>query len=268
MSETTIHPTAIVDPGARLGAGVQIGPYCVIGPKVEIGDGCRLQNHVTVQGPTTIGARNVFYSCTSIGQQTQDLKYRGEPTYLAIGDGNTFREFVTVHRGTAPDSYTRVGNLGNYLAYSHVAHDCIVGDSVIFSNNGTIAGHVEVEDYAIIGGLTAVHQYCRIGRHAITGGCSKIVQDVPPFMIADGNPALVRGINQVGLERHAFDPESIRKLREAYRLLYRSEYNVKQAVEQIRATLSGTPEIEQLIVFIEASTRGIIRRPVKGADGE
>ena len=146
-----------------------------------------------------------FYAYASIGQQTQDLKYRGEPTYLRIGDGNTFREFVTVHRGTAPGSWTRIGNRGNFLAYSHVAHDCMVGDGVIFSNNGTIGGHVEVEDYAVIGGLTAVHQYCRIGRHAITGGCSKIVQDVPPFMIADGNPARVRGINQVGLERHGFD---------------------------------------------------------------
>ena len=197
---------------------MKIGPYCVIAANVEVGDGCRLQNHVTLEGPSTIGAKNVFYAYASIGQQTQDLKYRGEPTYLSVGDGNTFRECVTVHRGTAPESYTRIGNLGNYLAYSHVAHDCTVGDGVIFSNNGTIAGHVVVEDYAIIGGLTAVHQGCRIGRHAITGGCSKIVQDVPPFMIADGNPAIVRGINQVGLERHAFDPESVRRLREAYRL--------------------------------------------------
>lgn len=268
MSETDIHPTAVVDPGARLGAGVKIGPYCVIAANVEVGDGCRLQNHVTLEGPSTIGAKNVFYAYASIGQQTQDLKYRGEPTYLSVGDGNTFRECVTVHRGTAPESYTRIGNLGNYLAYSHVAHDCTVGDGVIFSNNGTIAGHVVVEDYAIIGGLTAVHQGCRIGRHAITGGCSKIVQDVPPFMIADGNPAIVRGINQVGLERHAFDPESVRRLREAYRLLYRSKFNVKQAVEEIRNTLWGTPEIEQLVGFIEASARGIIRRPVKGAKEE
>ncbi len=267
MSETDIHPTAIVDPGARLGAGVKVGPYCVIGPDVEVGDGCRLQNHVTLAGPASIGANNVFYPCASIGQQTQDLKYKGEPTYLSVGDGNTFREFVTIHRGTAPGSYTRIGNLGNYLAYSHVAHDCTVGDGVIFSNNGTIAGHVTVEDYAIIGGLTAVHQYCRIGRHAITGGCSKIVQDVPPFMIADGNPALVRGINQVGLERHGFEAGNVKALRNAYRLLYRSEFNVKQAVEEIRATLWGTPEIEQLVVFIEESARGIIRRPVNGIEG-
>ena len=265
---TDIHPTAIVDPGARLGADVRVGPYCVIGAEVEVGDGCRLQHHVTLEGPSTTGAENVFYAYASIGQQSQDLKYRGEPTHLRIGDGNTFREFVTVHRGTAPESYTRVGSRGNFLAYSHVAHDCVVGDGVIFSNNGTIAGHVEVEDYAVIGGLTAVHQYCRIGRHAITGGCSKIVQDVPPFMIADGNPARVRGVNQIGLERHGFGEESVRRLREAYRLLYRSKMNVKQAVEEIRKTLWGAAEIEQLVGFIESSGRGIIRRPVRGGEAE
>ncbi len=166
---------------------------------------------------------------------------------MRIGDGNTFREFVTVHRGTGRGSWTRIGNRGNFLAYSHVAHDCVVGDGVIFSNNGTIAGHVEVHDCAVIGGLTAIHQYCRIGRHAITGGCSKIVQDVPPYMIADGNPAQVRGVNQVGLERHGFAEESVRRLREAYRLLYRSKMNVKQAVEEIRKTLWGNAEIEQLV---------------------
>jgi UDP-N-acetylglucosamine acyltransferase len=264
VSETDIHPTAIVEAGARLGSGVKVGPYCVIGAKVEVGDGCRLLNHVTLEGPSIIGPRNVFYAYTSIGQQTQDLKYNGEPTYLQIGEENTFRECVTVHRGTAPDSWTRLGSRGNFLAYSHVAHDCTVGDGVIFSNNGTIAGHVEVQDFAIIGGLTAVHQYCRIGRHAITGGCSKIVQDVPPFMIADGNPATVRGINQVGLERHGFAEENVRRLREAYRDLYRSKLNVEQAVEEIRRELWGTPEIEQLVAFIEGSERGIIRRPVRG----
>ncbi len=268
MSGSVIHPTAIVDPGARLGEDIHIGPYCIIGPHVELGDRCHLQHHVTIQGPSAIGAGNHFYSYTSIGQQTQDLKYKGEPTYLRIGESNTFREFVTVHRGTAVDSRTIIGSRGNFLAYSHVAHDCTVGDGVIFSNNGTIAGHVEVHDYAVIGGLTAIHQYCRIGRHAITGGCSKIVQDVPPFMIADGNPARVRGVNQVGLERHGFSEESVRRLREAYKLLYRSKLNVKQAIEEIRDTLSGAAEIEQLVAFIETSSRGIIRRPVRGGEGE
>jgi len=264
VSGTDIHPTAIVDPGARLGTGVSVGPYSIIGGNVEVGDGCRLQHHVTLQGPSTIGSENVFYAFTSIGQQTQDLKYRAEPTYLRVGNGNTFREFVTVHRGTAPESSTCIGSGGNFLAYSHVAHDCGVGDGVIFSNNGTIAGHVEVGDFAVIGGLTAVHQYCRIGRHAITGGCSKIVQDVPPFMIADGNPARVRGVNQIGLERHGFTEESVRRLREAYRLLYRSKMNVKQAVGEIRTTLWGAPEIEYLVTFIESSGRGIIRRHIRG----
>jgi len=263
-----IHPTAIIEPGAKIGDGVRVGPYCVIGGNVELGDGCDLQHHVTIMGPSVVGARNRFYAYASIGQQTQDLKYKGEPTHLAIGDDNTFREFVTIHRGTAPDSWTRIGNGGNFLAYSHVAHDCVVGDGVIFSNNGTIAGHVEVGDCAVIGGLTAVHQFCRIGRHAITGGCSKIVQDVPPFMIADGNPAQVRGVNQIGLERHGFPEDTVRRIREAYRLLYRSKMNVRQAVEEIRKTLGGAVEIEQLVSFIESSGRGIIRRPVRGAEGD
>ena len=173
-----IHSTAIIDPGAELGDGIVVGPYCVIGAGVKLGDGSRLHNHVTLAGPSEIGANNEFYPYASIGQRSQDLKYAGEPTFLKIGDGNTFREFCTVNRGTAPGSYTVVGSHGNYLAYSHIAHDCIVGDHVIFSNNGTLAGHVTVGDHAIMGGLTAVHQFCRIGAHAITGGCSKIVQDV------------------------------------------------------------------------------------------
>jgi UDP-N-acetylglucosamine acyltransferase len=196
------------------------------------------------------------------------LKYQGEPTFLEIGSGNCFREFVTVHRGTLPGTVTKIGHGGNFLAYSHIAHDCVVGDRVIFSNNGTLAGHVEVGDHAIIGGLTAIHQFCRIGRYALTGGCSKIVQDVPPFMIADGNPALVRGINQVGLERNGFEPETVRKIREAYRLLYRSKLNVKQASEKIRETFAGTPEIDHLLDFIATSQRGIIRRPVRRSAGD
>lgn len=271
MSATQIHPTAVVDPRAIIGEGVVIGPYCVIDGEVELGDGCWLQGHVTVCGPSKIGPGNRFHSYGSIGQKSQDLKYKEEPTYLEIGSGNCFREFVSIHRGTAPGTATRIGNGGNFLAYSHIAHDCVVGDHVIFSNNGTLAGHVEVGDHAIIGGLTAIHQFCRIGRHAITGGCSKIVQDVPPFMIADGNPAVVRGINQVGLERNGFAAETIRKIREAYRLIYRSNLNAKQASEKIRETLELTPEIDQLLNFIETSQRGIIRRPVMrhaGSGGE
>ena len=254
-----IHPTAIVDPAADIHAGARIGPYCIVGPHVVIGEDTELQHHVTVMGPTTLGRGNFFFAYTSIGQKTQDLKYAGEPTHLEIGDGNTFREFSTVNRGTLPGTKTIVGSGGNFLAYSHIAHDCIVGNNVIFSNNGTLAGHVEVGDHAIIGGLAAIHQFCRVGRHAIAGGCSKMVQDIPPFFIADGNPAEVRGINQVGLERAGFPPETIRALKEAYRLLYRSNLNVKQSVAQIRENLPPLPELTELSQFIESSQRGIIR---------
>jgi UDP-N-acetylglucosamine acyltransferase len=254
-----IHPTAVIDPGAEIGRDVVIGPYCVIHKGVSLGDECWLQHHITLCGPTKIGPGNKFYGFDSIGLPTQDLKYVGEPTFLEIGAGNTFREFVSIHRGTAPGSVTRVGNHGNFLAYSHIAHDCVVGDHVIFSNNGTLAGHVEVGDHAIIGGLTAIHQFCRIGRHALTGGCSKIVQDVPPFMIADGNPAVVRSYNKVGLERNGFSEIAMKQIKEAYRLIYRSKLNVQQAVEQIRLEFPESPELRQLVDFISNSPRGIIR---------
>lgn len=254
-----IHPTAVIDPGAQIGEGCEIGAYCVIGPEVVLGADCWLQHHVSLNGPSRIGAGNRFFAFTSIGQVTQDLKYVGEPTHLEVGDANCFREFVTVHRGTAPGSTTRIGSRGNFLAYCHIAHDCVVGDGVIFSNNGTLAGHVEVGDHAVIGGLTAVHQFCRIGRHALTGGCSKIVQDVPPFMIADGNPAKVRSYNKVGIERHGFSEETARCIKEAYRLIYRSALNLQQAVEQIRSDLPEIPEIVQLLDFVTTSPRGIIK---------
>ena len=259
MSDVQIHPTAIVDSTAELGPGTIVGPYCMIGPHVVLGPECWVQHHVTLAGPMRAGARNKFYAYCSIGQQTQDLKYAGEPTYLDIGDENTFREFCTVNRSTRADGKTRIGSCGNFLAYSHIGHDCEVGDAVIFSNNGTLAGHVKIGDHAIMGGLTAVHQFCRIGRFAITGGCSKIVQDVPPFMIADGNPAEVRGINLVGLERNNFAPESVKLIKEAFRLIYRSKYNTRQAVEAVRAELPGSEEIRQILEFIEGSERGIIR---------
>ena len=256
---TQIHPTAIIDSSTQIGKDVYIGPYCIIEPGVVLGDHCWLQHHVSICGPTRIGQNNKFYSFTSIGQQTQDLKYSGEPTHLEIGDENCFREFVTVHRATSPGSCTKIANHGYFLAYSHIAHDCIVGDSVIFSNNGTLAGHVEVGDHALIGGLSAVHQYCRIGRFALTGGCSKIVQDVPPFMIADGNPAVMRGINKIGMERHGFTDESLRQIKEAYRIMYRSNLNLKQAIKQIETELSAIPEIQQLLAFLNHSPRGIIK---------
>lgn len=255
-----LHPTAVVDPRAELGADVEIGPYCVVGAGVTLGDRCHLHAQVNLQGPTTIGADNEFFPFACVGGRSQDLKYTGEPTGLVIGDGNRFREFTTVHRATSPGGTTRVGHRGNFLAYCHIAHDCTVGDDVIFSNNGTLAGHVEVGDRAIIGGLTAVHQFCRIGRLAITGGCSKIVQDVPPFMMADGNPAKIRHINQIGLERAGVPAETVRAVKDAFRALYRAGLNTAQALERIEA---GAPadcaEIGQLVEFVRSSQRGIIR---------
>jgi UDP-N-acetylglucosamine acyltransferase len=254
-----IHPTAIIDPGARLGESTRVGPYCVIGAGVVLGEGCVLHNHVTVAGPCRIGNGNEFYPHGAIGLRSQDLKYDAEPTHLEIGDRNTFREFVTVHRATAPGSVTRIGNGGNFLAYSHIAHDCTVGDHVIFSNNATLAGHVTVGDHAVIGGLSGVHQFCRIGAHAIVGGCTKIVQDVPPFLIADGNPAEIRGVNLVGLERRGFSPEELRGIREAHRIIYRSNLNTSQALEQLRETSDSSLHVSRLVDFIASSERGIVR---------
>jgi UDP-N-acetylglucosamine acyltransferase len=259
MSDTDIHRTAIVDAKAEIAAGTIIGPYCVIGPDVVLGSNCWLQHHVTLAGPMRAGSRNKFYAYCSIGQQTQDLKYQGEPTYLEIGDENTFREFVTISRSTTSEGKTRVGDGGNFLAYSHIGHDCTVGNGVVFSNNGTLGGHVQVGDNAVMGGLTAVHQFCRIGRFAITGGCSKIVRDVPPFMVADGNPAEVRSVNLVGLERKGFPPEDVKLIKEAFRLIYRSKLNTSQAIEAIRKELPPNEAVEQIVQFIEQSERGIVR---------
>jgi UDP-N-acetylglucosamine acyltransferase len=256
---TKIHASSVIDPSAILHPDVEVGPFCHIGPQVEIGCGTRLIGHVSIAGPTRIGEGNIFYPYCSIGQRSQDLKYTSEPTFLEIGNNNSFREFCTVNRGTLPGTKTIIGHHGNFLAYSHIAHDCTVGDHVIFSNNGTIAGHVIVEDHVIIGGLSGVHQFCRLGQHSIVGGCTKIVQDVPPYMIADGNPAEVRGINQVGLERRGFVAEDTRTLREAYRLLYRSNLNVKQACEKIASDFSGPDVIARLLAFVASSQRGIIR---------
>ncbi len=258
MNDTSIHPTAIIDKAASLGSGCRIGAYCVVGAGVELGDGCVLDSHVVIHGPTTIGAGNRFYSFASIGQQTQDLKYEGEPTYLRIGENNTFREFVTVHRATPQGGTTTIGSHGNFLAYAHIAHDCTVGDHVIFSNNGTLAGHVTVGDYAVIGGLTAVHQFCRIGCHAITGGCSKIVQDVPPYFIADGNPAKVRGVNTVGLQRRGFSDEAVRSLKVAFRTIYKKNLPMSEVAKELAAQQQSA-EIALLLDFIDSSERGIIR---------
>src|ERR1700724_1663312 len=255
MSDVQIHSTAIVDAAAEIGAGTIVGPYCVIAADVVVGQNCWLQHHVTLCGPMRAVTGNKFYPYCSIGQQTQDLKYAGEPTYLEIGDENTFREFVTVNRSTLSSGKTRIGSRGNFLAYSHIGHDCTVGNEVVFSNNGTLAGHVQVGDNAVMGGLTAVHQFCRIGRFAITGGCSKIVQDIPPFMIADGNPAEIRGVNLVGLERKKFPADRVKLIKEAFRLIYRSKYNTAQALEAVRKDLAQSEEVREILEFIENSQR-------------
>jgi UDP-N-acetylglucosamine acyltransferase len=256
---TRIHSSAIIESSAQIGESTFIGPYCVVGAGVILGDGCHLHNHVTITGPTKIGEGNEFYPYSSIGQRTQDLKYKEEPTHLEIGNYNTFREFATVHRATAPGATTKIGSHGNFLAYTHIAHDCIVGNHVIFSNNGTLAGHVIVGDHAVVGGLSAIHQFCRIGDHAIIGGCTKIVQDVPPFLIADGNPAEIRGVNHVGLERRGFSQESIRELREAYKVLYRSNLNTSQGLRELGEKFPDSALVRQLATFIGSSERGIIR---------
>ena len=263
MPNVEIHPTALVSPGAVIGNGSTIGPYSVIGEEVEIGSDCNIHNHVVITGKCRIGEKNTFHSHSVIGGLSQDLKYSNEPTFLEIGDSNNFREFVTINRGTEPDSKTIVGSYGNFLAYSHIAHDCVVGDHVIFSNNGTLAGHVQMGDYAILGGLTAVHQFCRIGKHAITGGCSKIVQDVPPFMVADGNPAEIRSINSIGLQRRGFRQEQIKSLKDAYKIIFLRNLTISDAVTQLKemaAQYSESSPIQELIDFILSSDRGIIRR--------
>jgi UDP-N-acetylglucosamine acyltransferase len=264
---TDFHPTAIIDPKARLGAGVQIGPYAIIGAEVELGDGCRVGHHATIEGPSKIGPRNEFFPYAAIGFKTQDLKYKGEPTYLEIGEGNVFREFSTVHRGTGAGEKTIIGSGNLFLSYSHIAHNCIVGNKTIFSNNATLAGHVVVDDYVVISGLSAVHQFCRIGAHAIIGGCTKIVQDVPPYLIADGNPANLRGVNHVGLERRGFSEADVKALRRAYRILADKTLNFSQAVEKIEASEdAANPHVKILIDFLKSTQRGVVRpEPLAGS---
>ncbi|MEM1157447.1 MAG: acyl-ACP--UDP-N-acetylglucosamine O-acyltransferase [Verrucomicrobiota bacterium] len=254
-----IHPTTVISPQAEVDSTCEIGPYCIIGENVRLGKGCHLISHVSIQGPTTIGIENRFHPFCSIGGRTQDLKYTQEPTYLEIGDRNEFRECCTVNRGTAPGEKTIIGSDNDLLAYSHVAHNCVVGNHCIFSNNGTIGGHVVMQDYAVIGGLSAVHQFCRIGQHAMIGGCSKIVQDVPPYLIADGNPAEIRSINNVGLQRRGFTEDEIARLKKALRLLKQASLNTTQACLKIQDSLGKCDKIQRLLDFIQSSERGIIR---------
>ena len=251
-----IHPTAIISPQAQLAADVEIGPYCVIHAEVSLGTGCKLESHVTISGPSRIGPRNHFHSYCSIGGQSQDLKYQSEPTYCEIGEGNTFREYCSVNRGTLPDTVTKIGSHNHFLSYVHIAHDCVVGNYVIFSNNGTLAGHVIVEDHVVLGGFTAVHQFCRLGCHSITGGCSKIIKDVAPYVLVDGNPAKARGLNLVGLQRHGFSEEKIRALKHAYKSLYLRKLNRDQALAEIESTATEDTVLH-LAAFIKESQRGV-----------
>ncbi len=255
----TIHPSAVVAAGAEIGDDVEIGPYCVIGSHVKLGAGTRLHSHVVVDGSTTIGAGCTLFPFASIGTLTQDLKYKGGAPRVEIGDGTTLREYVTVNAATYDGDATRVGSRCHIMAYAHIAHDCIVGDEVIIANCGTLAGHVIIEDQAILGGLSGIHQFVRIGRMSIIGGCSKVTQDVPPFMMADGHPLEVRGINRVALERRQVERSVQSAIKECYRFLYRKSLTTSQALEQIRAEISSSPEVDQLVAFIEASERGIAR---------
>ena len=260
MADSSIHPTALVDPGAHLGAGTQVGAWAHIGPNVTLGDDCKIGHHASLEGPLTAGPGNDFFPYSAVGFKTQDLKYKGEPTYLEIGAKNTFREFCTVHRGTGPGEKTVIGDENLFLAYAHVAHNCVVGNHTIFSNNATLAGHVVVGDWAVISGLSAVHQFCRIGEHSIIGGCAKIVQDVPPFLIVDGNPAHLRGVNHVGLERRGFAEDDVKALRRAYRILGDGTLNFTQAIEKIAASSDGgNAHVQVLTGFLKSTQRGVIR---------
>lgn len=256
-----IHPSAVVSPQARIGNRVRIGPFCVVGANVELGDDCVLHSHVVLEGHSKIGRSNEFYPFAAIGGKTQDLKYIGEPTALEVGDFNVFRENTTVHRGTHESLPTRIGSHNLLLCYSHVAHDCQLGDHIILSNSVGLAGHVVVEDHAIISGFAAAHQFCRIGKHSIVGGLTKIVQDVPPFMIVDGNPASTRGLNTIGLQRRGFAEDDIRALKSAYKKLFlKKDGNLANSLSSLKAThAADTPQVAHLIHFIENSERGVTR---------
>lgn len=254
-----IHPTSIVSPGAELGADVEIGPFCTVGPHVVLGAGTRLISHVVVDGWTRLGEGCTVFPFASVGLQTQDLKFKGGAPRTEIGSHTTIRESVTIHAATFDGDVTRVGSHCHIMAYAHVAHDCNVGDRVIMANVATLAGHVVVEDRAILGGLSAVHQFVRVGRLSITGGCTKVTQDIPPFMMADGNPVTVPTINSIGLKRAEVSEASQRALKLAHRLLYRQDLSTGKAVEAIERDVEKTPEILHLLAFIRASERGIVK---------
>jgi UDP-N-acetylglucosamine acyltransferase len=263
----SIHPTAIVHPGARLGGGVAVGPYSIVGEHVEIGDDTVIGPHVVISGHTRIGCENRIFQFCSIGEQPQDKKYAGEPTRLEIGDRNTIREFCTFNRGTVQDAgVTRMGNDNWVMAYVHLAHDVQVGSHTILANNATLAGHVHLGDWVIVGGLTGIHQFCHVGAHAMTGFQSHVSQDVPPFMMVSGNPLAVHGFNVEGLRRRGFSRERIAQVKQMHRLLYREGLTLelaRQGIESLATDPSEDPlaegDLRLMLDFLAASTRGIAR---------
>jgi UDP-N-acetylglucosamine acyltransferase len=257
----SIHPTAIVDPAAKLHPSCKIGPYCVIGPNVELGEGCHLESHVVIEGPTKIGADNGFFPFSSIGLAPQDISYAGEPTRLEIGNHNKIREFVTINRGTVKGGgLTRVGSHTLIMAYTHIAHDCVIGDHVIMANAATLGGHVIVEDWAVVGALCPVHQFIRIGAHSYVGGGTTVTQDVLPFSktSAERNTHAF-GMNSLGLERRGFSKERIRKIHHAYKVLLASKLNTRQALDTLKSESDLGADVEMLILFVESSERGVIK---------
>ena len=255
-----IHPTAIVSPEARIGANVYIGAYCRIGERVSIGNDCRFESHVIVEGPTTIGDDNQFYPFGTIGLQPQDLKFRGEETFLTIGNHNVFREYVNVHRGTkGGGGHTRIGDHNFLMAYVHIGHDSLLGNHIILANAATLAGHVTIEDHATVGAFSGIHQFCRVGTHGYVGGYSVITKDVLPYSktVSERNTHSY-GPNIIGLERKGFTAEQIQNIKAAFRLLLQSKLNTSQAVEAIRAKLQS-PEVRVILDFIEAAERGVIK---------
>jgi UDP-N-acetylglucosamine acyltransferase len=255
-----IHPTAIIAPGAQIDASVEIGPYAVIGEHVSIGAGTRVGPHTVIEGHTSIGRQNQIFQFASLGAAPQDKKYAGEPTRLEIGDNNTIREFCTFNVGTVQDGgLTRLGNDNWVMAYVHIAHDCIVGDHCILANNATLAGHISIGDHVFLGGLTAVHQFCTIGAHAMTAGGSIVVQDIPPYVTAAGNHAHPAGINSEGLRRRGFDAEQISRIKRAYKQIYRQGLSLEDAKAAITEAAADAPELALFVDFFARAKRGIIR---------
>jgi len=256
----TIHPTAIIDKRAKLGANVSVGPYTVIDGDVEIGEGTTIGSHNVITGHTRIGRENRIFHFTAIGEANQDKKYRGEPTRTEIGDGNTIREFCTIHRGTVQDEgVTRIGDNNWFMAYTHVAHDCRVGNETVFANNASLAGHAHIGDWAILGGMSGVHQFVRVGEHVMVGAGSIVTQDVPPFVLVDGNPCSPRGINSIGLKRRGFDDASISAIKQAYKTLYRSKLGLAEAKAELAKQAQGADVLRRFVEFLDRSERGLLR---------